>query len=200
MQLLYRLGSLCHLTAVWSQQKSTIFAFQQFSPTVSLWCVWQCDHCGVYQFTPWKKWLKLAIWFVGGLTTRSLQVRGWRSLLLWGEHDGQLRVEEEVGPDGEVWKEEGGGCRISLISDLLGCDLTKAPRLGQSQSTPPHPKKEWQRGKERGTIRERVWEREGERCSRCQTYLITSFLFFSDSSSNCSIREPRHFLYLYEKY
>lgn len=34
---------------------------------------------------------------------RSLQVRGGRSLLSrWGERDGQLRVEEEVGSDGEV--------------------------------------------------------------------------------------------------
>lgn len=55
MRLLYFLGSLCHLTTVWSQQKSTIFAFQQFSPTVSLWRVWKCDQCGVYQFAPRKK-------------------------------------------------------------------------------------------------------------------------------------------------
>lgn len=33
---------------------------------------------------------------------RSPQVRGWRLLLSRGERDGQLRVEEEVGSDGEV--------------------------------------------------------------------------------------------------
>lgn len=125
MQLLYCLGSLCHLTAVWSQQKSTIFAFQHFSPTVSLWCVWKCDQCGVYQFTPWKKWLKLAVWFVGWLATRSLQVRGWRLLLSWGECDGQLRVEERGGQRWGGWAERVAGAGIASAQTCWGAIAPK---------------------------------------------------------------------------
>lgn len=58
---------------------------------------------------------------------------------------------------------EGGGCRNSLSSDLLGCDLTKAPRMGQSQSTPPSTQKVTEGKIEGDHQREGLRERKGEK-------------------------------------
>lgn len=165
MQLLCCLGSLCHLTAVWSQQKSTIFAFQQFSPTVSLWRVWKCDQCGVYQFAPWKKWHKLAVWFVGGSTTRSLQVRGWHSLLSRGERDGRLWVEKGS------WTE-----RVHEWPHLRPkISLKHQEWANLSQPEAKH-----------------LRERRGDRCCQCQTRLIIlpAFHFFLTGLGNCTVPVP----------
>lgn len=110
MQLLYCLGSLCHLTAVWSQQKSTIFAFQQFSPTVSLCCFWKCDQCGVSISSLLGR--NGSNWAFGSL------VDWWWGPCIWrahccagGECDGQLQVMvvEQGKEEEETGSERGGG-------------------------------------------------------------------------------------------
>ena len=160
MQRLYCLGSLCHLTAVWSQQKSTIFAFQQFSPTVSLCRVWKCDQWAVYQFTLWRKWLKLGVWFVGGLTTRSSR----------GVHCcRRANVIDSYGAEKAVGKLGRRGCRKSLGSDLLGCDSHQSTECGPSSVKPPKPQKVTEGRREGDHQIEGLRERKWERCDQCQT-------------------------------
>ena len=60
----------------------------------------------LYQFTPGMEWLKLGVWFVCGLTMKSLHARGCRSSPSWGERDWQLKEEEEEEQQ-EVGKDEG---------------------------------------------------------------------------------------------
>lgn len=156
MQLLYFLGSLCHLTTVWSQQKSTIFAFQQFSPTVSLWRVWKCDQCGVYRFAPRQK---------NGTNWPFGSSADWRRGPLQRAVGVHCCRRVRVMMDGR----EGGGLGKGAGPRGCGSGLISSQRSHQSAKNGPisvNPK--WN-----------VWV-GGERCRQCQTHLIIlpAFHFF----------------------
>lgn len=103
MHLLYCLGSCCHLTAFWSRQKSTIFVFPDIFPHCVSVGVWKCDQCGVPISSLFGN--SSSNWAFGLTMSPCIIVSPGLTLLLLGEHDGQLKDGVR---GGEQWGHAGG--------------------------------------------------------------------------------------------
>lgn len=151
---LYRSGSLCHLTAVWSRHKSAIFAFQKSSPTPCLFLkIWPFSQpLSVHPLR--KKWLKLAAWFsqafsVWGVSVHLLwQGDGWWTALGGGEQGGVGECEKlgGVGSGGQAPVQT---CWGAISPEKQGLANLRHPSL----------KSKWQKVTER-EIRQSICQRQ----------------------------------------